>query len=180
VWGMVEQGRPLFSIGAVSRMIDVSPATIRTWETRYALVVPQRSQGGQRLYSRDQVQQLRFVREEVASGRRPAEAHRLLQERVGGGGPLPAPPRSIRILIAETDLGATELLRELVGTDVFEVALAPSPEDALQHASEVHPALAIVDTDDTRFAEVLSALRERGAHVLPARRILARAFGPGA
>ena len=79
---MAERSVPLFSIGAVARMLDLSAATIRTWETRYGDVVPQRSDGGQRLYSRDQVDQLRFVRNEVAGGRRPGEAHRLLAERV--------------------------------------------------------------------------------------------------
>jgi len=73
--------RPIFSIGAVARMLDLPPATIRTWETRYGLVVPERSAGGQRLYSRLQVDQLRFVHDEVVRGNRPAQAHRLLAER---------------------------------------------------------------------------------------------------
>ena len=45
---MADRTVPLFSIGAVARMLDLSAATIRTWETRYGDVVPQRSQGGQR------------------------------------------------------------------------------------------------------------------------------------
>jgi DNA-binding transcriptional MerR regulator len=76
---MAERSVPLFSIGAVARMLELSAATIRTWETRYGDIVPQRSGGGQRLYSREQVDHLRFVKDEVAAGRRPAEAHRLLQ-----------------------------------------------------------------------------------------------------
>jgi len=72
---MAEGTVPLFSIGAVARMLDVSAATIRTWEALYGDVVPQRSEGGQRLYSRDQVEQLRFVKNEVARGRRHGEAH---------------------------------------------------------------------------------------------------------
>jgi DNA-binding transcriptional MerR regulator len=79
--------RPIFSIGAVSRMIELPPATIRTWETRYALVVPQRSPGGQRLYSREQVEQLRFLKTTIADGARPGEAHRLLAERLPAGEP---------------------------------------------------------------------------------------------
>ena len=53
-------GRGLYSIGAVARMLSVPVATIRNWEDRYATVVPQRSAGGQRLYSTDEVEQLRF------------------------------------------------------------------------------------------------------------------------
>src|SRR3954469_5183062 len=82
---VAERGLPLFSIGAVARMLDLSAATIRTWETRYRLFVPERSAGGQRLYSREQVDQLRFVRDEVEEGRRPAEAHRLRSQRLGRG-----------------------------------------------------------------------------------------------
>src|ERR1700759_4217407 len=82
---VAERGRPLFSIGAVARMLDLSAATIRTWETRYGLIRPQRSDGGQRLYSRDQVEQLRLVKDEIAAGRRPGEAPRLLQERIARG-----------------------------------------------------------------------------------------------
>ena len=100
---MAERGLPLFSIGAVARMLDLSAATIRTWETRYGLVVPERSEGGQRLYSRDQVDQLRFVKEHVDIGRRPAEAHRLLSERVARGDAFGG--TKLRVLLAESRHG---------------------------------------------------------------------------
>jgi DNA-binding transcriptional MerR regulator len=74
----------IFSIGAVGRMLDLPPATIRTWETRYGLVVPQRTTGGQRLYTREQVDELRFLKEAIGRGARPADAHRLLAERDRG------------------------------------------------------------------------------------------------
>jgi MerR HTH family regulatory protein len=45
-------------------MIGVPVATIRTWEDRYGLAIPDRSASGHRLYRRDQVGQLpgRMVR----------------------------------------------------------------------------------------------------------------------
>src|SRR5215218_2465869 len=61
-------------------MLDIPPATLRTWEERYGLPVPERSPGGHRLYSRDQVDQLRFVKVQLAQGLAPADAHRLLAE----------------------------------------------------------------------------------------------------
>ena len=48
-------GRGVYSIGAVARMLDLPVATIRNWEERYGAVVPERSAGGQRLYSHAQV-----------------------------------------------------------------------------------------------------------------------------
>src|SRR5919198_767832 len=68
----------VYSIGAVARMLGVPPTTIRTWEERYGLIVPQRSSGGQRLFSRQQVEHLRFVKDRLDAGMQPADAHRLL------------------------------------------------------------------------------------------------------
>ena len=71
----------VYSIGAVVKMLGVPAQTLRSWEDRYHQIVPTRSAGGQRLYSRDQVDQLRFILEELDRGMQPADAHRLLEER---------------------------------------------------------------------------------------------------
>lgn len=70
----------VYSIGAVAKMVGVSAPTLRAWEDRYAQIVPARSAGGRRLYSRDDVEQLRVIREHMESGLHPADAHRLLAE----------------------------------------------------------------------------------------------------
>src|SRR4051794_16158448 len=113
-------------------MLDLAPATIRTWEARYGHVVPQRSGGGQRLYSREQVDQLQFVKDQVAAGHRPAAAHRLLAER--GDDFSREPPR---VLLAESRLGAADSLRRLVGTDDFEVVVAADAETASRKVEEL-------------------------------------------
>lgn len=150
---MAERVRPLFSIGAVSRMVELSPATIRTWETRYGLVTPNRSEGGQRLYSRDQVDQLRFVKQQVAGGRRPGEAHRLLSERIARGDGFGG--TRMRVLLAESKLGAAQLLRELLGSE------------AGRTVEELGAALVVIDTDDAAFDELSDRLRETGTKILP-------------
>ena len=155
----------MFSIGAVARMLDLSAATIRTWETRYTLVVPKRSDGGQRLYSRDQVDQLRFVHDEVSAGRRPGEAHRLLRERIARGDAFGG--TRLRVLLAENKLGAAAVLRELLGSDAFEVLLASDPATARQLFEEHAPAVVVVDTDDLDFESLATRLREAGVKVLP-------------
>ena len=71
----------VYSIGAVVKMLGVPAQTLRSWEERYHQIVPARSAGGQRLYSRDQVDQLRFILGELDRGMQPADAHRLLEER---------------------------------------------------------------------------------------------------
>jgi len=162
---MAERGRPLFSIGAVARMLDLSAATIRTWETRYGLVEPQRSEGGQRLYSRDQVEQLRFVREQVEAGRRPGEAHRLLSERISRGDAFGG--TRMRVLLAESKLGAANVLRELLGSDAFEVLLAADPDSATRAIDELSPAVVVIDTADDGFDELSDRLRASGTKILP-------------
>lgn len=149
---MAESGRPLFSIGAVARMLDVSAATIRTWETRYGNVVPQRSQGGQRLYSRDQVDQLRFVKDEVASGRRPAEAHRLLTERLARGEPFSG--THLRFLLADSGFGAADVLRKLLGKNADRLALDGT-------------SVVLVDASNAEFDDLASRLRAAGVNVRP-------------
>jgi DNA-binding transcriptional MerR regulator len=133
--------RPLFSIGAVGRMLDLSPATMRTWETRYELVVPTRSSGGQRLYTRAQVDQLRFVIERLAEGRRPGEAHRLLAERIGLG--------------------------ETFSGERFEVVVIDDPDVAIRTIEELEPMVVVLDTSDERFRKLEKSLRAAGTTVLP-------------
>ena len=82
-----DRGRGLYSISAVGHMVELPVATLRTWEDRYALVVPDRNASGHRLYSRDQVEQLRFIRTRMAEGLSAADAHRLLDEELGAGCP---------------------------------------------------------------------------------------------
>jgi DNA-binding transcriptional MerR regulator len=160
-----DRAEPIFSIGAVSRMLELSAATIRTWETRYELIVPGRSRGGQRLYSREQVDQLRFVRDEVAAGRRPGEAHRLLRERVARGDSFGG--TRLRVLLAESKLGAAAILRELLGGETFEVLLAGDPETAKRIYAELSPAVVVIDTNDVDFEGLADRLRAAGVKVLP-------------
>ncbi len=136
-------GRPLFSIGAVARMLGLSQSTIRTWEARYGLVTPDRSPGGQRLYSREQVEQLRYLKDEVGAGRRPAEAHRLLAERLVRGDSFGERPATI-----------------LVAVDGDADAVA-------RVAALVSPGLVVLDTEDPAYAGLVAGIRAEGRAILP-------------
>jgi DNA-binding transcriptional MerR regulator len=159
----VADGRALFTIGSVARLLDVPPATIRTWEARYGQIVPARSGGGQRLYSRDQVEQLRLVRDTIAAGRRPAEAHRLLADRLRDGG-LPQP---LRLLLAGRRREVADGLRRLFGGNAVEIVSAADGATARALHAELDPALVVVDTDDSAFSELADTLRAEGTKVLP-------------
>ena len=51
----------LYPIGAVSEMTGVNAITLRAWERRYALIVPQRTATGRRLYSQADVDCIKEV-----------------------------------------------------------------------------------------------------------------------
>jgi len=119
--------QPIYSISAVARMVGVPDATLGTWEERYAMVVPDRNASGHRLFSRGQVEQLRFVKMRMAEGMSAAYAHRLLAERMDTGLPVVAggghPPRLL-ILLGERDPYAPEIQEYFLKTEGFEVEVA--------------------------------------------------------
>ena len=67
----------LLRIGELSRRTGVSVELLRAWERRYGLVTPSRSAGGLRLYSLDDVERIRTMRDHLAAGLAAAEAARL-------------------------------------------------------------------------------------------------------
>ena len=147
--GTVREGRPVYSISAVARMLDVPVATLRTWEDRYGQVVPARNASGHRLFSRYQVEQLAFVRAQMSEGASAADAHRLLAERAETGLPLTPPPaRSaprLLILLAESDPYAAEFEEYFLTTEGFEVAVALGEDAARDAFASAAPAVVILE-----------------------------------
>lgn len=140
--------QPIYSIGAVASMLGVETATLRAWEDRYGVVVPARSKGEQRVYSRDELEQLRFVVDLVADGTTPSAAHRLLADRSrDADAPVGGDPDRVRVvvLLAERDRYAAELLEYFLRTEGYEVCVALEPERAEQLFVEVQPQLSIVE-----------------------------------
>ena len=164
-------GRPIYSISAVARMVGVPVATIRTWEDRYDVVVPGRNASGHRLYRRDQVEQLKFVRTCMADGASPADAHRLLAERIDAGLPLvlPAGPRTrLLILLADCDPYAAEFQEYFLKTEGFEVEITLDEEAARKSFSEKSPSVVVVELLISRGAglDLCRFFREQVGDVL--------------
>jgi DNA-binding transcriptional MerR regulator len=138
----------VYSIGAVVSMLHVPAGTLRTWEERYGVVSPERTLGGHRLYSRSQIEQLRFVTAEIASGSTAADAHRALEqrmvERTGREQPAEGRPR-ILILIAERDEYSAELIEFLLRTEGFAVEVTLDADEAKHKFELVRPDLVIVE-----------------------------------
>lgn len=136
----------VYSIGAVVSMLGVPAQTLRSWEERYHQVVPTRSAGGQRLYSRDQVDQLRYILDELDRGMQPADAHRLLAER----NRFPIEPRAgaddlVTILLAERDPFSAELSEYLLRTEGYATRTVLDANTARERLKEGTPSLVVVD-----------------------------------
>src|SRR5438270_11390420 len=67
-------------IGALSRLVGVSPERLRAWEQRYGLLQPVRSAGGFRLYTEEDADRVARMRHALADGMSAAEAARVALE----------------------------------------------------------------------------------------------------
>jgi DNA-binding transcriptional MerR regulator/methylmalonyl-CoA mutase cobalamin-binding subunit len=67
------------TIQQAAETLDVPAPTIRSWERRYGVPVADRSSGGHRRYTSDQLDRLRSMRDLIARGRRPGEAAALVK-----------------------------------------------------------------------------------------------------
>jgi DNA-binding transcriptional MerR regulator len=145
-----QRDEPIYSIGAVARMLEVPTSTLRAWEERYALITPTRSEGSQRLYSRAQVESLRFVKTKIEAGLSAADAHRLLSEELRAGS-LPVQiaeqPEERRplVLIADRDPYAADLAEYFLRTEGYEVIVATDATQAKLNFQERSPDLVFVD-----------------------------------
>jgi CheY-like chemotaxis protein len=150
-------------------MLGIPVATIRNWEERYASVVPERSPGGHRLYSRDDVEQLRFIAAEMSRGLAAADAHRLLAEHRAGGqrGIQDGPAANTRLLVllAERDPVAANLAQFFLRTEGYDVQVALAVGEAEEQWLESRPHLAIVELmiSGGRGAELCQRLKQHDA-----------------
>jgi DNA-binding transcriptional MerR regulator len=153
--GSADRTDGIYSIGAVARMLGVPAQTLRAWEDRYQQIVPARSSGGQRLYSRDQVDQLNFIRNQIEQGLQPADAHRLLAEhRHTEEAPLPveqhrSAPASVdaatTVLLAERDPYAAEFAEYFLRTEGYAVRIVLDPAAAAEILRAEPPSVLVVD-----------------------------------
>ena len=130
-------------------MLDIPTATLRAWEERYRILVPSRSDGAQRLYTRAQVDQLRFIKSQIESGASAADAHRLLADELASGG-VPARVGAERtetplVLIAERDGYAADVAEYFLRTEGYDVAVALDATHATLQFAERSPALVLID-----------------------------------
>jgi MerR family transcriptional regulator, light-induced transcriptional regulator len=143
-----DSGRGLYKMNTVSERTGFSPALLRAWERRHGLLVPERTAGGHRLYTDDDLRVLARVRDLLSSGRAIGEIasmgrETLLQETVSRTHPEPSELTSelegwsqalVQSAVKVDQRGAREALDRAFGV--------LSPEAALEQV--VFPALVTI------------------------------------
>lgn len=149
---------PLYNIGVVARMTNVSMATLRAWERRYNFPESERTAGGHRLYSERDVLRLRWVKERIEEGMQTAQAINALRHQEQTGNltlvePLRLVTESVEPLgekytphlpVLREKLVESLLLRDLVRADTTlgEALALSSPDDLILEV--IGPALSTV------------------------------------
>ena len=152
--GRTDRTDAIYSIGAVARMLGVPAQTLRAWEERYQQIVPARSGGGQRLYSRDQVDQLSLIRNQIEQGLQPADAHRLLAQHHSEVASIPVEQRpnapasvdaATTVLLAERDSYAAEFAEYFLRTEGYVVRIVLDAAAAAEILRDEPPSVLVVD-----------------------------------
>ena len=110
-------------IGQLAVAAGVEPATLRTWETRYGVPSPVRTEGGQRRYPAKEVERVRRMRDLVSAGYRASEAAAVVA--AGWPGPESTGPKVgvediLALLVEGQAAPAFRLLDQLTTTKAVE------------------------------------------------------------
>lgn len=137
---------PLYNIGVVTRMTNISMATLRAWERRYDFPEARRTAGGHRLYSEKDILRLRWVKARIEEGMQTAQAISALHHQevssqfiseIGTGQVHTQLPEETQTFL---ELYQDQLFHALVQRDtnkadaiIGEALAASNPEDLIVH-----------------------------------------------
>ncbi|MDX1511658.1 MAG: MerR family transcriptional regulator [Nitriliruptorales bacterium] len=116
-------------IGEFSERVGVTPDLLRAWERRYGLLQPERSSGGFRLYTREDIERVERMRELLDGGLSAAEAARqAIEEQQSPAQPIgvPARPADPDVLeqSAEQLVSALERFNEPAAQEIIDTLVA--------------------------------------------------------
>lgn len=96
-------------IGEACKQLDIQPYVLRYWETEFPALSPSKSRSGQRVYSEEDLQVIRRIKELLyEEGFTIAGAKKRLEAEVAAGGPKPRPLRVVPSGEAPTAADADE------------------------------------------------------------------------
>lgn len=120
-----------YTVSEVVERTAVAAATLRQWERRYGLPLPERSEAGYRLYSEDDLRAIEAMKDHIADGVPASRAAELVARAAAsseGAGPAPLPSGVLR--------------QRLV--DAFRALDEEAAERELSEAHALHPVETVV------------------------------------
>jgi DNA-binding transcriptional MerR regulator/methylmalonyl-CoA mutase cobalamin-binding subunit len=111
------------TIGETSLLLAVPAPTLRSWELRYGLPTTPRSTGGHRRYMPAEITQLRYMRDEIATGRPAAAAAGRTRAHLAE--PNPA-GETIAAILEQTRLGDAEAVRSCLDQARASLGMGPA------------------------------------------------------
>ena len=141
-----------YRIGAVAKLTGISPDTLRVWERRYGCIVPQRSPGGGRLYSADDIARLQLMKLLVDRGDSIGAVatldHEALQTRVNEVRAAVAPStpftRYRLVVIGEPLAAKMDSARETL-SDITLVAAFSSPQAFMAASDDIEADILVIE-----------------------------------
>jgi len=130
---------PIYNAKAVTRQTGVTPATLRAWERRYGVLLPDRTAGGHRLYSARDIAAIKWLREHIEQGMTISRAVALLQHQLGRAELAP----QVQVL-TEAPQPARSL--DTIRTDLYEALIdfdEATADVVLSEAYSLHPIEAV-------------------------------------
>src|SRR5512138_2452646 len=92
---------PAYNLKVVLKETGIAADTLRAWERRYGLPMPQRSAGGHRLYSQRDIETIKWLMKRQAEGLSISRAVDLWNEQIASGvDPLAGPAQTALITTA--------------------------------------------------------------------------------
>src|SRR5512135_129521 len=96
---------PAFNLKVVLKETGLGADTLRAWERRYGLPVPNRSAGGHRLYSQRDIETIKWLIKRQAEGLSISRAVDLWKEQIASGAdPLAGPAQAELVSAASMNL----------------------------------------------------------------------------
>ena len=69
-----------YTIGEVAELCNVNPVTLRAWQRRYGLLKPQRTDGGHRLFTEEDIERIHEIKRWIEGGVQVSKVKALLSE----------------------------------------------------------------------------------------------------
>jgi DNA-binding transcriptional MerR regulator len=168
---------PAFNLKVVLNETGIAADTLRAWERRYGLPMPQRSAGGHRLYSQRDIETIKWLMKRQVEGLSISRAVELWKEQLASGAdPLAGP-------VPSTLLPASNASLDSLRQDWIAACMSfnePNAEQILNQAFSMFPVEAVCtevlqkglsEIGDLWYANRLSVQQEHFASGLAVRRL---------